>query len=176
MTPLLGALTYVVGPGLTTMGALAIAQLRNRATVQTAAVSTKPEQDDSAISGYHQLVNDLREDVGRLRDDYKELRVDHDNLKTHVVRLENQARKDESLIQNLLAYIVRLRDLIVSLGGVAPPAPVILEYGDPVYHPGTPAREAVPANYPDLPNDPENGKQDPRLDILFTETPAPKPL
>jgi hypothetical protein len=118
-----GALAYVVGPGIITLGTVMAARFAQRGSVKAAEVTASTEEKAGVADGYHQLVTDLQTDVKRLRQDHDELHKEHQDLKTHVRRLEDQAIADKSLIRWLIIYIRTLRDEILRLGGRVPEAP-----------------------------------------------------
>lgn len=127
MDALSGVLAYVVGPSIVTVGTAMAARAAARGSVKAAEVSAETNQEATAVSGYHQLVEDLRTDVTRLRQDHDSLREEHEDIRRHVKLLEDQALRDKSLIRHLVAYIRVLRKEISRLGGAVPEAPIGVE-------------------------------------------------
>lgn len=104
-------------------GQRVIANSSKQANDKTADV----QKDANAVSGFHELVGDLRTDIGRLRSEVSELRDELDKTNRHVKTLEDQRAKDKSLIRYLVAYVRTLIAALTQAGIPIPEAPAGLD-------------------------------------------------
>lgn len=125
-------LAYAVGPGAIALGGWVIAartaKVSTRAAEKTAVVQEKAD----AVTGYHTLVADLRDDIERLRADLEALSQRHQLLTRHVGKLEQQAARDKSVIRGLINYAKLLRAELRRHQITVPEPPSGLDLDDPL--------------------------------------------
>lgn len=104
-------------------GQRVIASSSKQANDKTAEV----QKDANAVSGFHELVGDLRAELDRLGGKVERLEDALDKTNRHVKTLEDQRAKDKTLIRYLVTYIRTLIAALTRAGMPIPEAPAGLD-------------------------------------------------
>jgi outer membrane murein-binding lipoprotein Lpp len=109
-------LAAVLGGVFTIAGSYFVARMGAKASMHATDTTAKLEEESNAVTGYHSLVADLRADIDRLR-------TDLEAVNRRLRALEDERRRDKSRIRQLVAWVIAMRQVLLSADVPLPDPP-----------------------------------------------------
>lgn len=122
-------LQYVLGPAVVATGTWIAARYGAKISARAAEKTARVQEKADAVTGYTQLVKDLRLDIERLRDDLNRV---SDRLES----VEEERRRDRNRMRHLVAWARVLRDTLIMHKIPVPDPPAGIEFPDLFADPG----------------------------------------